>query len=145
MRPPRFARPVQAGFSLPAPYTRRVPGHLEASILRGVLAVLAMRRVWHRRIEVQGVLTHTPGGAVLRPSRMQGLPDVIAIVDGRMWGLEAKAPGGRLSAHQAEALSGIREAGGVGLVVVEPSRLDEVLANRRSTATLPTCAGIPVV
>jgi hypothetical protein len=75
---------------------------------------------------------------------MQGLPDVIAIVDGRMWGLEAKAPGGRLSVLQAEALAGIRDAGGVALVVVDPGRLEEILAGKRSTVALPTCAGIPV-
>jgi hypothetical protein len=76
---------------------------------------------------------------------MQGLPDVIAIVNGRMWGLEAKAPGGRLSALQAEALAGIRDAGGVALVVVDPSHFEEILTGKRSTADLPTCAGITVV
>lgn len=141
---PRSSMPPRAGFALPAPYSTRVPGLLEAGILRGVLSVLTLRRVWHRRIEVQGVLTHKHERTFLRPSRMQGLPDVIAIVGGRMWGLEAKAPGGRLSALQAEALAGIRDAGGVALVVVDPSRLGEVLAGRRSTADLPTCAGIPV-
>jgi hypothetical protein len=47
-----------------------------------------------------------------------GLPDVIAIHDGRVHGLEIKAPGGQISAPQLATLAQMREAGAVVAVAV---------------------------
>ena len=90
-------------------------------------------------------MTRAPGREdFLRPSRMQGLPDVVALKGGRMWGIEVKAPGGRVSETQAKTLLEIGAAGGIGIVVVEPQILAQILRAPERLGSLPTCLGIPV-
>ena len=98
---------------------------------------------WHRPVEVQGVMTHSKGKDFLRPSRMQGFPDVITLIAGRAWGIEVKAPGGRLSGLQAQTLAELQAAGGVSLVVVNVDTFSRVLSGRIAVSSLPLCAGIP--
>jgi hypothetical protein len=132
-------------FALPAPYNKRRVGCREADTLRAVLSVLNARGIWHRRIEVQGVMTHLSGReSFLRPSRMQGLPDVIAVVGGQLWGIEVKASGGRVAAVQAGTLREISAAGGVGVIVVDASALALVLQAPERLASLSLCQGVPV-
>jgi hypothetical protein len=51
-------------------------------------------------------------GAILKGLGMRaGVPDVLAIKDGRTYGLEVKTPGGRLSAAQRSAHVALRAAG----------------------------------
>ena len=46
-----------------------------------------------------------------------GVPDIIAIKDGRCFALELKAPGGKVSEKQMEAMDEIRRAGAHGEIV----------------------------
>ena len=139
------AKPRTRSFALPEPYNLRREGYREADLLRAVLAVLGASGAWHRRIEVQGVMTRAPGREdFLRPSRMQGLPDVVALKEGKMWGIEVKAPGGRVTEAQARTLRELGAAGGIGIVVVEPQILARVLRAPERLGGLPTCQGIPV-
>ena len=46
-----------------------------------------------------------------------GVPDVLACVDGRFYGIELKASDGRPSELQKRAVRRIREAGGIGVVL----------------------------
>ena len=51
-------------------------------------------------------------GAILKGLGVRaGVPDVIAVRDGRTYGLEVKAPGGRLTAAQNAAHAALRAAG----------------------------------
>jgi len=136
-------RQKEKSHALPPPHNQRRAGVREADTLRAVLSVLSMGGHWHRRIEVQGVMTHNKGRDFMRPSRMQGFPDVIALVDRRLWGIEVKAPGGRLSGPQAQTLAELQAAGGVSLVVVSLDTFSRVLAGRIAVSSLPLCAGIP--
>lgn len=58
-----------------------------------------------------------------------GIPDVIACINGRFFGIECKAPGKRenTSALQDRELEGIAKAKGVALVVDRVEQLKEVL------------------
>lgn len=56
-----------------------------------------------------------------------GTPDILACVDGRFVGIEAKAGKGKPTALQLRALEAIHRAGGVALVVNE-SNLDYLRA-----------------
>lgn len=47
-----------------------------------------------------------------------GVPDVIAIKDGRVYGLELKAKGGRTSEHQVAALAAMAKAGAMVAVAI---------------------------
>jgi len=107
-------------YPLPAPYNRRRKDLKEADVLRAVLADLSSRKVWHRRIQIQGVIQRTGAGeGVMRPSTMTGMPDVIALHRGIFLGLEVKKPGGKLAAHQLQTLTDIRDAGGIGAILVD--------------------------
>jgi|GEM_PF-3475479 len=140
---PAIPRQKEKSHALPPPLNQRRPGVREADTLRAVLSVLSMGGHWHRRVEVQGVMTHSHGRDFMRPSRMQGFPDVIALVEGIVWGIEVKAPGGRLTGSQAQTLAELQAAGGVSLVVVSVDTFSHVLSGRIAVSSLPLCAGIP--
>lgn len=56
-----------------------------------------------------------------------GLPDLIGVIDGRMFGLEIKRPGLKATPLQAATLVRIRDAGGIGEVVTSWDEAREVL------------------
>ncbi len=77
---------------------------------------------------------HCPNGGARRPIEgailkglgvVAGVPDIIAIKDGRTYGLELKAPGGRLSDNQLATHSAMLEA---GVQVATADSLDAALA-----------------
>lgn len=82
----------------------------EAALKRACLQYLKAkygRRIWYFSVR---------GGIGQRP----GIPDVMAILDGRGFGLEFKNGNkGRISDYQKEELAGITAAGGVALVIRE--------------------------
>jgi hypothetical protein len=64
-------------------------------------------------------------GAILKGLGVRaGVPDVIAVRDGRTYGLEVKAPGGRLTAAQNAAHAALRAA---GATVVTSYSLDDAV------------------
>jgi hypothetical protein len=69
-----------------------------------------------------------------------GVPDVIAIKDGRTYGLEVKAPGGRLSAAQRSAHAALRAA---GASVVTSYCLDDAVAQLERWGLLRGQASLP--
>jgi hypothetical protein len=86
----------------------------EAAIQRAVFQ--------HMRLRIApGVFAfHVPNGGFRRPIEAAilkslgvapGIPDIIAIKDGRTYGLELKAPGGRLTDTQRAAHEALRAAG----------------------------------
>ena len=54
---------------------------------------------------------------------VSGVPDILACVDGKFWGIEVKAENGKVSALQFEKINQIADANGVA-VVVFPSGFD---------------------
>lgn len=53
-----------------------------------------------------------------------GVPDILGIYNGRMLGIEIKAPNGRLSDHQAKFIKDINDRGGIAFVA---RSVDDVL------------------
>ena len=90
--------------------------HPEAAIQRAVFEHLRLRGV-------PGLFYFHPfSGGYRRPieaaiykslGAIAGLPDIIAIKDGHCYCLELKAPGGRLSPAQEQALIALRAAGAI--------------------------------
>lgn len=64
-----------------------------------------------------------------------GIPDFIACcpATGRLWALECKGAGGRVSPHQQREVTAIRNAGGTAIVVT-PENVDAVCAGLGSAA-----------
>lgn len=63
------------------------------------------------------------------PYQRQGLPDIIAIIDGRFYGFEVKRPYGlgRVSGIQARTIAEIRAAGGVAEIVSFAAEVEQIL------------------
>jgi hypothetical protein len=58
-----------------------------------------------------------------------GIPDIIAIIDGRFVGIECKAPGKRnnTSELQKTQIAAINAAGGLAIVIDDPEQLPHLL------------------
>ena len=114
----------------------------EAQIQRAVLDHLRIRGV-------PGLFfLHIPnGGLRLRSeaARLKGLgtragaPDLILIREGRVYGLELKAPGGRASAAQLETLAAMEAAGAYTCVAEGLDRALAVLEQWRLLRGAVTC------
>jgi hypothetical protein len=108
----------------------------EQAIQRAVFAHLAAR-------SAPGVFAfHVPNGGLrsrVEASIMKGLgvragvPDIIAVKDGRAYGLELKAPGARLTAVQRDTHVQLSEAGATVAVAYS---LDNALAHLEAWALL---------
>ena len=62
------------------------------------------------------------------PYGTSGIPDIICCYKGRFLGLEAKLPGGKLTALQRRALDKINAAGGIGRRVETVDDVKAVIA-----------------
>ena len=62
------------------------------------------------------------------PYGTSGIPDIICCYKGRFLGLEAKLPGGKLTALQRRALDRINAAGGIGRRVESVDDVKAVIA-----------------
>jgi Holliday junction resolvase len=109
-------------FSLPKPFNKRVEGVLEKDILREFIKRLKREGFAVCRLQVQGTIQHTSdGGAFLRGSTMQGMPDVIAMKNRTFYMFEVKAPGGKVSGSQLSRLQEWKAAGAWCAIVVNPN------------------------
>jgi hypothetical protein len=81
---------------------RAVFDHLRVRSVPGIFAFHPANGGWRSRIEA----------AILKGLGVRaGVPDVIAVKDGRTYALEIKSPGGRLTAAQTSAHAALRAAG----------------------------------
>lgn len=110
-------------------FGNRVPK--EAEVLRAVREYLAARRVWHVRTNSGGMKTAEGRwmtfGAV-------GLPDIQAIYPtgehrGKLFAIEVKRPGGRLSDGQIAMMKAIRAHGAIALVAEGVEDVERCLAD----------------
>ena len=68
------------------------------------------------------------------PYGTSGIPDIICCYKGRFLGLEAKLPGGNLTALQRRALDKINAAGGIGRRVENVEDVKAVIAQADADA-----------
>ena len=68
------------------------------------------------------------------PYGTSGIPDIICCYKGRFLGLEAKLPGGKLTALQRRALDRINAAGGIGRRVESVDDVKAVIAQADAEA-----------
>ncbi len=64
----------------------------------------------------------------------KGVPDIIACVKGRFYGIEVKLPNGKVSELQEYNLEKIKASGGVGVVIRSLDELKELLGDTDGTA-----------
>jgi len=95
---------------------RAVFEHLRVRCAPGVFAFHPPNGGWRSRIEA----------AILKGLGVRaGVPDVIAVKDGRTYALEIKSPGGRLTAAQNAAHAALRAA---GATVLTSYSLDDAIS-----------------
>lgn len=136
-------RRTEVTFPLPAPWNRRDPAVLEAPILRAVIGLLRFRGLWVTRIEGGGKLMHRRGELCFGESEMTGLPDVLAVLKGQLFGLEVKAPGGRLSQSQLIKLQEMQRAGVKVAVVLGTDALWDWI--RTGEGAAGEIQGLPII
>ena len=68
------------------------------------------------------------------PYGTSGIPDIICCYKGRFLGLEAKLPGGKLTALQRRALDKINAAGGIGRRVESVDDVKAIIAHADAEA-----------
>jgi hypothetical protein len=101
---------------------RAVFQHLRARAERGVFAFHPANGGYRKPVEA----------AIMKGlGVVAGVPDVIVIHEGRVYGLELKAPGGRASAAQLETLAAMEAAGAYTCVAEGLDRALEVLERWR--------------
>ena len=76
--------------------------------------------------QIGGYWCAVTGGAWSKP----GDPDIVACVDGRFIGIEAKTPDGRLKQDQIERKEEIEDAHGIYLVIRSKEQLAEEFGRR---------------
>jgi hypothetical protein len=110
---------------------RAVFEHLRVRCAPGIFAFHPANGGWRSRIEA----------AILKGLGVRaGVPDVIAVKDGRTYALEIKRPGGRLTAAQNAAHAALRAA---GATVVTSYSLDDAVAQLERWGLLRGKASIP--
>lgn len=126
-----------ATYKLPAPYNRKVPGQLEAPIQKAMLAALSAAGIWCMRIEGGGKILRKGKGAILAPSAMVGMSDILACHKGRLIAIECKVSGASLSAAQHAKLIELNHAGALVMIVVDPAKaLERLLHGGEATCVL---------
>ena len=61
-------------------------------------------------------------------SNLNGVPDIIALIDGHFFGFEVKRPGGKPTKLQEIAIAQINRAGGTAAVVSTPQQVEIMIA-----------------
>ncbi len=99
-------------------------GPREATVLASVLRLLKRRGVLHWRQQVGVFLT--PGGVKIHV-RTIGMPDIIAVVAGRVIGIECKARHGRQSPAQRKFKERFEAAGGRYIIARAAADVEKLL------------------
>lgn len=93
----------------------------EAPIQKAIIDYLTLKRYFFWRNNTGAMKTERSFVRFGTP----GAPDIFLIKNGFLWGIEVKAPKGRLSEHQTSFRDRMQEAGGTYIVA---HSLDEVIA-----------------
>ena len=99
-------------------------GPREATVLASVLRLLKRRGVLHWRQQVGVFLT--PGGVKINVGTI-GMPDIIAVVDGRVLVIEVKARHGRQSPAQKRFAERLEAAGGRYIIARSAGDVEKLL------------------
>jgi VRR-NUC domain len=100
----------------------------EKDIQRTILDYLAAKRIFHRKINNVGIFKQSTGSYI--PSQSVGMPDIIAVVNGRIIGIEVKRPGGPQSPGQKQFQKELETAGGLYFLVHSVEELQHKLQEK---------------
>lgn len=90
----------------------------EKVIENQILDYLKIKKIFAFKVNKTGI--YDPKKKTFRLNRgrhnMNGISDIIAVVEGRFVAIEVKTKTGRVSEHQKTFLANVREKGGVGII-----------------------------
>jgi len=87
----------------------------ESDIQKVIIEYLKIKRIFHYRQNSGAFMTKS--GGFMRASSVNGLPDIVAIKDGRYIGIEVKTPKGKQSDAQKDIEREVTKAGGFYFIV----------------------------
>ena len=108
----RFAGRDDGGRRIDRPKRKRQKSP-EADIQKSILQYLRLRKVFAWRNNTMGIPLHGKNSGRFRPSSSPGAPDIFAVKDGRLYGIEVKSPTGRLPEAQRAFGEALKGAGAV--------------------------------
>ena len=96
----------------------------EATVLRAVLEWLTVHKIFHFRVNTMGTPMSSGG---FRPAPTVGIPDIIAVVEGRFVGIEVKSTNGKQSQRQKMFEGQCKKAGGEYFIVKSIDDLERLM------------------
>jgi hypothetical protein len=99
----------------------------EADAQREILRYLTLMRIFHIRVNTQGVPLHNGSGA-FRPAPHRGVADILGIYQRRPLAIEVKSDTGRLTVDQRVFLAQFEAAGGIAFVARSAKDVEAKLA-----------------
>ena len=100
----------------------------ETGLVSACCQLLALRKVPYRRVYTTGI-PEPRSASGFKPNPMRGIPDIIACLppSGRLFGIECKLNGNRLSEAQKLFFDAFQGAGAACRVIHQVIELDEAL------------------
>ncbi len=102
----------------------------EGAVLNAVLEYLHVRRIFAWRNNTGAAVARAPNGRnrLIRYGKV-GSADILGVLDdGRFLAIECKAPGGRLTAPQADFIASVNARGGLAFVARSIEDVQRALA-----------------
>ena len=97
----------------------------EKDIQKSILDYLRFRRIFCWKNNTVGIYKKDTGHYI--PSQSVGSPDIFAVKDAKIYGIEVKAKGGKLSEKQRKWAWDFEEAGGIYLLAYSLEDLKKVV------------------
>ena len=114
----------------------------ESDTQRQIIAYCAAHKIWCQRIEGGAKIVNSKCGPMMIPSAQTGMPDLLCIRNGIVFGVEIKRPNGKLSTPQAIKLCGMQAAGARVGIVCSADGFASMIEKLAASASLPTAHGI---
>jgi hypothetical protein len=113
----------------------------ESDTQRQIIAYCAAHKIWCQRIEGGAKIVQSKCGPMMIPSAQTGMPDLLCIRNGVVFGVEIKRPSGKLSTPQAIKLCGMQAAGARVGIVCSVDGFASMIEGLGPAATLSTAHG----
>jgi hypothetical protein len=113
----------------------------ESDTQRQIIAYCAAHKIWCQRIEGGAKIVQSKCGPMMIPSAQTGMPDLLCIRNGVVFGVEIKRLNGKLSTPQAIKLCGMQAAGARVGIVCSVDGFAAMIEGLGPGATLPTAHG----
>lgn len=108
----------------------------ESSIQRAILDYLEALGICHWRCNLGGVRARGASGGGWAKNPMKGFPDIAALIEGKLVGIEVKRPGGTMSPEQRMWRDKLNNAGARYIIATSVADVRMVIVELKSSKGL---------